>query len=51
MLLAASPLRGLMLGLDTRSLTIGLYHAQVALGRLGTEFGVQDEQYRVPDKN
>ena len=51
MLLAASPWRGLMLGLDTRSLTIGLYHAQVALGRLGTEFGVVDEQYRVPEKN
>lgn len=50
-LLAAAPLRGLMLGLETGSLTIGLYHLQVALGRLGTEFGVQDEQYRAPEKN
>ncbi len=50
-LLAAAPLRGLKLGLETRSLTIGLYHAQVALGRLGTEFGVQDEQYRAPERN
>lgn len=50
-LLAASPLRGLMLGIRTRSLTIGLYHAKVALGRLISEFGVQNEQYRKPEKN
>jgi len=50
-LLAAAPLRGLKLGLETRSLTIGLYHAEVAFGRLGTEFGVQDEQYRAPERN
>lgn len=50
-LLAASPLRGLMLGIRTRSATIGLYHAKVALGRLISEFGVQNEQYRKPEKN
>ncbi|RDJ26978.1 glycosyltransferase [Bosea caraganae] len=50
-LLAASPARGLILGLRTRSATIGLYHAKVALGRLISEFGVQNEQYRKPDKN
>lgn len=50
-LLAASPLRGLLLGLKTRSATIGLYHAKVALGRLMSEFGLGHEQYRKPDKN
>lgn len=50
-LLAASPLRGLKLGLATGSLTIGLHHAEVALGRLGTEFGVADEQSRAPEKS
>jgi GT2 family glycosyltransferase len=50
-LLAAAPLRGVKLGLETRSWTIGLYHAEVALGRLASEFGRQDEQYREPEKN
>lgn len=50
-LLAASPFRGLALGLRTGSVTIGLYHAQVALGRLMSELGVSNEQYRKPDKN
>jgi glycosyltransferase involved in cell wall biosynthesis len=50
-LLAASPLRGLALGIRTRSGLIGLYHAKVAIGRLISEFGVQSEQYRKPEKN
>ncbi len=50
-LLAAAPLRGLALGLRTRSGLIGLYHAKVALGRLMSEFGVQSQQYRRPEKN
>ncbi len=50
-LLAASPLRGLILGWRTGSGLIGLYHAQVALGRLISEFGVQNEQYRKPETN
>ncbi|WNJ90558.1 glycosyltransferase family 2 protein [Bosea sp. 685] len=50
-LLAASPFRGLALALRTHSVLIGLYHAQVALGRLMSEFGVANEQYRKPEKN
>ena len=50
-LLAASVPRGLALGLRTGSGLIGLYHAQVAVGRLMSEFGVANEQYRKPDKN
>lgn len=50
-LLAAAPFRGLALGWRTGSAVIGLYHLQVALGRLGSEFGVQNEQYRAPEKN
>lgn len=50
-LLAASVPRGLMLALHTRSGLIGLYHAQVAVGRLMSEFGVSSEQYRKPEKN
>lgn len=50
-LLAASVPRGFALGLRTRSGLIGLYHAQVAIGRLMSEFGVANEQYRKPEKN
>lgn len=50
-LLAASMPRGIALGLKTGSGTIGLYHAQVALGRLMSEFGIANEQYRKPEKN
>lgn len=50
-LLAAAPFRGLALGWRSGSAMIGLYHLQVALGRLGSEFGVQNEQYRAPEKN
>ncbi|WP_417426522.1 glycosyltransferase family 2 protein [Hoeflea sp.] len=50
-LLAASPFRGVGLGLKTRSAVIGLYHTQVALGRLMAEFGLVNEQYRNPESN
>jgi hypothetical protein len=50
-LLAASLPRGIMLGLRTNSLLIGSYHAQVAWGRLISEFGVANEQYRKPEAN
>ncbi|WP_412051155.1 glycosyltransferase family 2 protein [Hoeflea sp. Naph1] len=50
-LLAASPFRGIGLGLETRSAVIGLYHTQVALGRLMAEFGLVNEQYRNPESN
>lgn len=50
-LLAASIPRGLALAIRTRSGLIGLYHAQVAIGRLMSEFGVANEQYRKPEKN
>ncbi|OCW56168.1 glycosyltransferase family 2 protein [Hoeflea olei] len=50
-LLAAAPWRGLRLGLKTGSAVIGLYHLQVALGRLMEEFGLVNEQYRNPESN
>jgi glycosyltransferase involved in cell wall biosynthesis len=50
-LLGASPLRGLADFARTGSPIVGLYHAQVALGRLGAEFGLNIEQYRTPEKN
>ncbi len=50
-LLAASPFRGLADLARTGSPLIALYHAQVALGRLGAEFGLNIEQYRTPEKN
>lgn len=50
-LLAASPWRSLRLGVDTGSATIGLYHCQVAVGRLLAEFGQVNEQYRQPERN
>jgi glycosyltransferase involved in cell wall biosynthesis len=50
-LLAAAPFRGLRDAAATGSGLIGLYHLQVALGRLGAEFGLNIEQYRNPEKN
>ena len=50
-LLVAAPWRGLRLGLQTGSAVIGLYHMQVALGRLMEEFGLVNEQYRNPESN
>ncbi|MCE7026668.1 glycosyltransferase [Jiella avicenniae] len=50
-LLAASPWRSLRLGLGTGSATIGLYHCQVAIGRLMAEFGRVNEQYRQAERN
>jgi GT2 family glycosyltransferase len=50
-LLAASPLRGVRLAMATGSVMIGLYHLQVAMGRLMAEFGFVNEQYRNPESN
>jgi glycosyltransferase involved in cell wall biosynthesis len=50
-LLGAAPFRGLADLARTGSPVIGLYNAQVALGRLGAEFGLNIEQYRSPEKN
>ncbi|MBO0904074.1 glycosyltransferase family 2 protein [Jiella sonneratiae] len=50
-LLAASPWRSLRLALGTGSATIGLYHCQVAVGRLLAEFGRVNEQYRQAERN
>lgn len=50
-LLAAAPPRGLIDLVRTGSPLIALYHAQVAIGRLGAEFGLNIEQYRNPEKN
>jgi GT2 family glycosyltransferase len=50
-LLAAAPVRGVRLGLKTGSAVIGLYHIQVAVGRLMAEFGLVNEQYRNPESN
>ena len=50
-LLAMAPVRSMILGARTRSMTIGLYHCQVAIGRLMAEMGLSIEQYRAPEKN
>lgn len=50
-LLAASPLRSLLLALRTRSPIIGLYPIHVAIGRFTAEFGLVNEQYRRPEQN
>jgi glycosyltransferase involved in cell wall biosynthesis len=50
-LLAAAPFRSLALAIREHSLTIGLYHWQVAAGRIMAEFGITNEQYRAPEKN
>lgn len=50
-LLAAAPFRSLILALKERSVTVGLYHCQVAAGRIMAEFGLAIEQYRAPETN
>lgn len=50
-LLGLSPVRAVKLAIEKRSIFIGLYHIQVALGRLMAEFGVVNEQYRNPEAN
>lgn len=51
LLLAASPVRGLVRLLKTGSPAIALYPIHVALGRILAEFGYANEQYRQPEKN
>lgn len=50
-LLLASPVRSACLGWRTRSMVAGLYHMNVAVGRLLAEFGRVNEQYRRPEQN
>jgi hypothetical protein len=50
-LLAAAPLRSVVLAARTRSLSAGLYRMHVALGRFQAEFGMVAEQYRNPESN
>jgi Predicted glycosyltransferases len=50
-LLALSPLRGVALARRTGLPVSGLYHAQVAIGRLMAEIGLVNEQYRNPEAN
>ncbi len=50
-LLIASPFRSFALFVKTGSPIIGIYHMNVAVGRLLMEFGFANEQYREPEKN
>jgi GT2 family glycosyltransferase len=50
-LLAAAPLRSVVLAARTGSFYAGSYHLMVAAGRIMAEFGYTIEQYREPDKN
>ncbi|RIY00043.1 glycosyltransferase family 2 protein [Aureimonas flava] len=50
-LLAAAPPRAVLQAVLQRSVLIGLYPIQVALGRLQGEFGRIGEQYREPEAN
>ncbi|SIQ55014.1 Glycosyltransferase, GT2 family [Rhizobium sp. RU20A] len=50
-LLALSPLRGFRLWRRSGLAMAGLFHAEVAIGRLMAEAGLINEQYRNPEKN
>ncbi len=50
-LLGLSPLRGIQLWRRSGLPTAGLFHTQVAIGRLMAEVGLINEQYRNPEKN
>ncbi len=50
-LVLAAPPRALLQTVRQRSLLIGLYPLQIALGRLQGEFGRIGEQYRKPEAN
>ncbi|WP_062111333.1 glycosyltransferase family 2 protein [Aureimonas sp. AU40] len=47
----AAPPRSVIAALRSRSALIGLYHLQIAIGRLQGEFGRVGEQYRKPESN
>lgn len=51
LMLAASPVRALKLGLRSGSPATGSYYIHVAIGRLLAEFGRINEQYRNPEAN
>ncbi len=50
-LLIASPFRALLLFAKSGSLLSALYPVHIALGRLASEFGYSNEQYRNPEQN
>lgn len=50
-ILAISPAKALIKGLQSRSSAIGLYYIHVGLGRVAAHFGYNHEQYRNPEKN
>ncbi|MCP4316310.1 MAG: glycosyltransferase family 2 protein [Hyphomicrobiales bacterium] len=51
LMLAASPVRAIKLGLRSGSPATGSYYVHVAIGRLLAEFGRINEQYRNPEAN
>lgn len=50
-LLGLSPFRAAATIARTGSLSIGVYHIHIGLGRVLAEFGYSNEQYRQPEKN
>lgn len=50
-ILAFSPVKALIKGLQTQSLSIGLNYIYVGFGRFMAHFGYEYEQYRAPEKN
>lgn len=50
-LLAASPFRALIKLIKSGSVLSSLYPVHIALGRLASEFGYANEQYRNPEQN
>jgi glycosyltransferase involved in cell wall biosynthesis len=50
-LLGASPFRAAAKAVKSGSLSIGMYHVYIGIGRVLAEFGYSNEQYRQPEKN
>lgn len=50
-LLGASPFRAALKTASSGSLSIGMYHVYIGIGRVLAEFGYSNEQYRQPEKN
>lgn len=50
-LLGASPFRAAMKAASSGSLSVGMYHVHIGVGRVLAEFGYSNEQYRQPEKN
>lgn len=51
LLLGASPFRGLVRFVKSGSVLSSLYPVHIALGRIASEFGYANEQYRNPEQN